>query len=405
MKFAWGMEKLCSRCVHGLRQKYTLGALRNHVLGISVYIAELSTSVHRSPVDAESPFYLPENIMSELTSASTTSIDVHHSKGLYDLIIVGAGPAGLSCAIEAQDHGLSALVIDKGSLCDCIRRFPNDMQFYSTPELLEIGSVPFCCANVRPSRVEVLQYYRRVAEVKALNLALHTRVLRVSKTRSGYFELECEDGLRCARNVVIATGYFDTTNTLDCEGEHLEHVHPYYTEAFMYTGMKVVVVGGKNSAVETALDLWRHGAQVHLVHRGSSLADSVKYWQKPDMENRLRAGEILATFSSRVVAIRVGEVEIENIHSKERSILEADFVIPHIGYRPDAGFLASCGVDFDPQSLVASIDKETFESTSMPGLYLAGSVLCGCKAWNIFIENGREHARPIIQSITQKSLS
>ncbi len=323
---------------------------------------------------------------------------------LFDVVIIGAGPAGLSCAIEAQRKGLTVLVLDKGSLCNSIRCFPYDMTFYSTAELLEIGGIPFTCTSARPSRVEVLQYYRRVAQRENIRCALYTELKGVQRLDNGSFNLQTSGGALISRFVIVATGYFDTTNELECDGSHLPHVHRYYTEAFAYTGTRVVVVGGRNSAVETALDLWRHGVEVHIVHRGPGIAETVKYWQKPDIENRINAGEIRAHFNSRLVKTRAGQTEIENIESGQRELLAADYVIPHIGYRPSESLFRMFGIDYNNENLRAEIDTDSHES-SVPGVYLAGSVLCGCKVWNIFIENGREHAVPIVRHITQKSLS
>ncbi len=319
---------------------------------------------------------------------------------LYDVLIIGAGPAGLSCALEAQRCGLSAIVVDKGAICDSIRRFPTDMTFYSTTELLEIGGIPFSCPAARPTRLEVLEYYRLCAQRAKLNLALYTRVLGVSKAEKG-FVVSTTRGEYRALNIVLSSGYFDTPNRLGVPGEDMAHVHPYYTDAYAYSGCKVLVVGGRNSAVETALDLWRHGAKVHIIHRGPGIAESVKYWQKPDIENRIKAGEISADFNTTIVEIRERSVVLRNLADNQEWELVTDFVIPHIGYRPDESLFTSLGLEYNPANLVAKSNPETYES-SIPNIYLAGSVLCGSKVWNIFIENGREHAFPIIRSIIQK---
>ncbi len=320
---------------------------------------------------------------------------------VYDVLIIGAGPAGLACGLEAQTLGLHCLIIDKGTLCDNIRRFPVSMEFYSTAELLEIGGVPFTNPNPKPTRIEVLEYYRRVTQAAKLPVYNNTLVEEVRKEDGGDFAIQTSRGEFRARTVILATGYFDTTNKLQCDGEDLPHVHRYYTEAYAYVGSTVVVVGGRNSAVETALDLWRHGARVHVVHRGESLSPSVKYWLKPDMENRIKSGEITASFSSRITSIRPKELDIEHTETGVRQTLQADYVLPLIGYRPDASLFRRCGISFDSETLVCHINPNTHES-SVRGLYVAGSVLCGCKVWNIFIENGREHAKPILADIVAK---
>ncbi|MCX8051072.1 MAG: YpdA family putative bacillithiol disulfide reductase [Chlorobi bacterium] len=338
--------------------------------------------------------------MSLLVVFVERSTTILGSETMLDVAIIGAGPTGLACAIEALQNNLRAIVFDKGSICDSIRRFPVGMTFFSTPEQLELGGVPFTTPNVRPSRREALQYYRLVAQRLGIPLQLYTRVERV--VRDGdRFTVKTDRGNWHARFVIVATGYFDHTNRLGVEGEDLPHVRHYYTEPFEYSGTRVLVVGGKNSAVETALDLWRHGAQVTLVHRRPTLGESVKYWLRPDIENRIRNGEIAAHFSTVVRRIMPGAVELERLDTSQRWRHECDFVLLQIGYRPDAEFLRRCGVEVDPHTLIPRYDGATFE-TNVPGLYVAGSVMCGCETWNIFIENGRAHARPILADIRRK---
>ncbi|MCX7936141.1 MAG: YpdA family putative bacillithiol disulfide reductase [Chlorobi bacterium] len=319
---------------------------------------------------------------------------------MLDVAIVGAGPTGLACAIEARNAGLQTLVFEKGSITDSIRRFPVNMTFFSTADQLELGDIPFTTPNPRPSRREALQYYRLVAQRRSIPLQLYTRVDRVVKT-GDHFILETTRGVWQARFVIIATGYFDQTNRLGVEGEQLPHVRHYYTEPFEYSGMRVVVVGGKNSAVETALDLWRHGAQVTLVHRRATIGESVKYWLKPDIENRIRNGEITAYFSTAIRRIEPDAVLLEQLDTRRQWWHACDFVLLQIGYRPDADFLRRCGIAVDPQTLIPQYNPSTFE-TNVEGLYVAGSVMCGCETWNIFIENGRTHARPIVADIQRK---
>ncbi|MCX7930348.1 MAG: YpdA family putative bacillithiol disulfide reductase [Chlorobi bacterium] len=316
---------------------------------------------------------------------------------MLDVAIIGAGPTGLACAIEALRSNLQILVFDKGSICDSIRRFPVGMTFFSTPEQLELGGIPFTTSNIRPTRIESLQYYRLVAQRLGIPLQLYTRVRHITRN-SDSFLLDTDRGVWTTRFVIVATGYFDHTNRLGVEGEDLPHVRHYYTEAFEYSGTRVLVVGGKNSAVEAALDLWRHGATVALVHRRPTLGESVKYWLRPDIENRIRNGEISAYFSTVVRRITPDGVELERLDTGERWYDEYDFILLQIGYRPDAEFLRRCGVEVDPHTLIPRYNPETFE-TNVPGLYVAGSVMCGCETWNIFIENGRSHARPILADI------
>lgn len=318
-----------------------------------------------------------------------------------DLIIVGGGPSGLSCAIEAQKEKLSYLVIEKGGITDAIRRFPINMTFFSTPELLELGGIPFTTTNVRSTRTETLQYYRHVVEHFGLELKLHTRVESIERdSKTGVFRVDCSDGeTHRARHVVVATGYFDYTNLLEIPGEDLPHVSHYYDEPYAYAHTKVVLVGGRNSAVEAALELYRHGAEVTIVHRRDQLGDSVKYWVLPDIQNRIKEGAIRARFNTVLKEIEEGRVRVENTESGEETWIDADFVFPLIGYRPDEKLLRDAGVKLD-EKLIPDYEQHTFE-TNVEGLYVAGSVVCGCETWNIFIENGRAHAMPIIADIVR----
>jgi thioredoxin reductase (NADPH) len=317
----------------------------------------------------------------------------------YDLIIIGAGPSGLACAIEAKHAGLNYLVIEKGGITDAIRRFPVNMTFFSTCDLIEIGNVPFSNPNMRPNRLEALQYYRRVVEHFDLNLELHTTVLSIKQSDSG-FDINCDSGNIKTANVVVATGYFDHTNKLDIPGEDLSHVSHYYDEAFAYAGTKILIIGGRNSSAEAALDLYRHGAKVTMIHRRDALKDSIKYWIKPDLENRIKEGAIDLKLNTIAEDIRLDEVDLKNLETGKTETLEADFVLALIGYRPDERLLREAGVIMD-KKLIPEYDVNSFE-TNVAGLYIAGSVACGNETWNIFIENGREHASPIIKDILKQ---
>lgn len=320
-----------------------------------------------------------------------------------DVAIIGGGPAGLACALEAGKHGMSCIVVEKGGITDAIRRFPAMMTFFSTPELLELDEIPFTTTNFRPTRAEVLRYYAKVAEYRRVNMMLYTTAERAVRQPDGRFRLITSKGEITAKAVIIATGYFDQPNMLNVAGEDLPHVTHYYVEPYGYTGTKVAVVGGRNSAAETALELYRHGADVTLIHRGDSPGKSVKYWVKPDLENRLKNGEIRAMFNTVIEEIRPENLLIRNTGTNERAEIAADFVVLHTGYRPDVTLLERCGVEYDKRTLIPEINAETYE-TSMAGIYVAGSVMCGCESYNIFIENGRLHARPIIESIAAKYL-
>src|SRR6266403_582050 len=318
----------------------------------------------------------------------------------YDLICIGAGPTGLACAIEAVRAGMKPLVIDKGSLCNSIFHYPVNMYFFTTPELLEIGDLPLVCAAEKPTRVEALKYYRKAAEHFGLELRLFERVLRLDG-HDGDFTVtaKTEKGIEqryLTKKVVIATGYYDLPNTLDVPGEDLPHVSHYYTEPHEFWNQDVVVVGGKNSAAEAALDLYRNGARVTLVHRGKDLGASIKYWVRPDIENRIKAGQIHALLNARVEEITKDEVVIEQ-HAQTKRV-PAKQVFALTGYHPDFSFIEGLGVRLDPESRRPALDPKTLES-NVPGIYLAGVVTGGRHTGEIFIENGRFHGKQIIQGL------
>lgn len=315
----------------------------------------------------------------------------------YDLVIVGAGPSGLACAIEAQKQRLTYLILDKGSVVDAIRRFPVNLTFFSTPELLEIGSVPFIVPTFRPTRTDIVRYYHRVVKDFALNVKTDVEVTSVDQ-KGHVFEVTTGAERYSCRNVVFATGYFDNPNTYDVPGSDLPKVLRYYSEPFVYSGKRVAVIGGKNSAVEIALELFRNGSMVTLIHRGSRLSEGVKYWILPDIENRIKAGEITALFETRVCEIRQTELILEGKHAGQ---IPNDVVFVMIGYRPDNRLLEKLGVSIDPSSLAPSHNSETME-TNVAGIYVAGSLAAGKLNNKIFIENGRLHGSLIINSIVKK---
>ena len=316
---------------------------------------------------------------------------------MNDVLIVGAGPAGLACGIAASRAGLSCRILEQGSVADAIRRFPVNMVWFSTPELLEIGEVPFVIPTVRPTRVDALNYYLRVARQCGLDIQTHERVTSIQRLAGGGFMVgTASEAQYPAAHVVIATGYYDHPVRLGVPGEDLPHVFHSYDEPFRYAGNRVVVVGGRNSAVETALDLFRHDAQVTLVHRGAALSAGVKYWIQPDCENRIKAGQIRALFGSTIRSIAPGAVEVETGGIQQK--VGADFVFILTGYGPDSGLLRRAGVELDPESLAPRASAETFETT-VPGLFVAGSVVAGKNTNTIFVENGRLHGEIIARAI------
>lgn len=318
----------------------------------------------------------------------------------YELICIGAGPTGLATAIEAERAGLKALVIDKGCLCNSIFHYPVNMVFFTTPELLEIGNLPLVSPNEKPTRTEALKYYRKAAEHYDLDLRLFERVERV-EGHDGNFTVvtRTEKGIAkryAAKKIAVATGYYDLPNTMDIPGEDLPHVSHYYTEPFAFWNQDVVVIGGKNSAAEAALDLYRNGVRVTLVHRRPELGATIKYWVRPDIENRIKAGQVKGLLNTRVEEITRDEVVVQNGGGEKR--LPAKQVFALTGYHPDFSFIESLGVKLDPDSRRPALDPNTLES-NVPGIHLAGVVIGGRFTGEIFIENGRFHGKQIIDAL------
>ena len=322
-----------------------------------------------------------------------------------DLVIVGGGPAGLGVAIAAHQAGLSYVVVEKGVLVNSIFFFPRQMVFFTTPDLLEIGGLPFVTPYEKPTQAEALKYYRRACDTYEIELALGEEVTSLRAEDQGGFSTTTLRGAddavvtRRSGNVVLATGYYDHPNALDVPGEDLPHVSHYWTEAHAFYRRRVIVVGGKNSASIAALELCRAGADVTLVHRGERIADSVKYWIKPDIENRIKDGAVKACFGTRVVEIRPDAVVVEK--EGARSELPADAVFLLTGYTPDVSLLREAGAAVDPQSLVPEHDPGTLE-TSVPGLFVAGALASGRFTSRIFIENGRFHGEAIVGAIAAR---
>jgi len=321
----------------------------------------------------------------------------------FDVLVVGAGPTGMACAIEAQRVGLRAVLVDKGCLVNSLFHYPANMTFFTTPELLEIGDIPFSSPNQKPNRSEALEYYRKVAEHYALDVRQYQRVERVDgsdgdfrvHTTDRFGEVHCQH----SQKLVIATGYYDLPNYMNIPGEDLPKVAHYYREPHPYYDNEVLVIGGKNSAAIAALELWRHGARVTLVHRGPAMHKNVKYWILPDIENRIRNQEITALFSSRVVRIRERDVLIETPAGTIE--IANDFVFALTGYHADFDFLKSLGIQLGGSECRPVCDTETLES-NVPGIYLAGVIVAGARTSEIFIENGRFHGRQIAADLARK---
>ena len=321
----------------------------------------------------------------------------------FDVLVIGAGPTGMACAIESQRAGFSTVLVDKGCLCNSIYHYPSHMTFFTTPELLEIGDIPFPSPNQKPVRNEALEYYRKVAEHYALDARLY-RLVETITGSDGNFEVLTKDKfgrsqIFVAKKVVVATGYYDLPNYLDIPGEELLKVHHYYDDPHPYYDQDVVVIGGKNSAAIAALELWRHGARVTLVHRGPSMHRHVKYWILPDIENRIKNREIAVHFNSRVVKIDRDTVAIETPAGQRT--LPNDTVFALTGYHPDFDFLTGLGVRFEGKDRLPVCDGACLES-NVPGIYLAGVIVAGSRTNEIFIENGRFHGRQIADDLRRK---
>lgn len=313
----------------------------------------------------------------------------------YDSIIIGAGPSGLSVAIEAQRAGLKYCVIEKGSIVNSIQHFPAEMTFFSTPELLEIGNIPFTSAQMRPTRTEGLEYYTRVADFFKLELKLFEKVISISKSDDEISVITTK-GQYLTKNIVLATGYYDNPNMLNIPGEELPKVSHFYSEPYQFYRQHVAVIGAKNSAAIAALELYRHGAKVTLIHRGDMLSDKIKYWVLPDIENRIKEGSITAMFNTTVTRILPNKLEL--IQDGTSIEIPNDFVFAMTGYHPDYGFLKSIGISLDEDASAPMHNPETLE-TNVKGVYVAGSIVAGKNNNKIFIENGRLHGKMIISSI------
>jgi len=319
------------------------------------------------------------------------------------VLAIGAGPTGMACAIEAQRAGFSAVLVDKGCLVNSLFHYPANMVFFTTPELLEIGDIPFTTANQKPNRQEALEYYRNVAQHYRLDVRQYQQVLAVTGY-DGAFHVQTRnrhdrEHEYTARKIVIATGYYDLPNYMGISGEELPKVMHYYTEPHPYFDTDVLVIGGKNSAAIAALELWRRGARVTLVHRGPGIHKNVKYWIKPDIENRIANREVAAYFGSCVEEILPDTVRLSTPGGKHS--LKNDFVFALTGYHPDFQFLQSVGIELTHPEMRPVCDPQTFES-NVPGIYVAGVIVAGAKTSEIFIENGRFHGKQIAADLKKR---
>ena len=321
----------------------------------------------------------------------------------FDALVVGAGPTGLACGIELQQRGVKTVLIEKGCVVNSIYHYPTNMSFFTTPELLEIGNLPMTSLNEKPNRTEALKYYRKVAEHFHLNIHQYEKVDRISGEDNA-FEVAATDRLGAnhvyrVRKIVLSTGYYDVPNLLNVPGEELDKVRHYYKEAHPYYNQDVAVIGAKNSAAIAALELYWTGARVTLIHRGAGISDSVKYWIKPNIENRIKSGEIAAHFHAKVVRIAQDSIQVATPGGE--IAIANDFVFALVGYQPDLKFLNVTGISLEPETQRPRTDPETLESTR-PGVYLAGVIVAGMHTNEIFIENGRFHGHLIANSIAAR---
>lgn len=326
-----------------------------------------------------------------------------YSSEPFDVLVIGAGPTGMACAIEAQRAGLRSVLVDKGCLCNSLFHYPAHMTFFTTPELLEIGDIPFPSVNQKPTRNEALEYYRKVAEHYRLDLRQYQNVDSISGSDDD-FHVHVTDAfarkfVHHARKLVVATGYYDLPNYLGIPGEDLPKVGHYYDDPHPYYDLDVLVIGGKNSAAIAALELWRHGARVTLVHRGPAMHRHVKYWIRPDIENRIKNGEITAHFETSVEEICEDSVTLK---TPEGSLtIRNDHVFAMTGYHPDFDFLTALGINLDGEDRCPACNPKNLES-NVPGIYLAGVIIAGERTNEIFIENGRFHGRQIASDLKEK---
>jgi thioredoxin reductase (NADPH) len=321
----------------------------------------------------------------------------------FDVLVIGAGPTGMACAIEAQRAGFRSVLVDKGCLCNSLFHYPSHMTFFTTSELLEIGDIPFPSPNAKPTRNEALEYYRKVAMHYQLDIRAYERVESVTGEDLN-FEVSTRDQFGrehrySSRKVVVATGYYDLPNLMNIPGEELPKVMHYYVDPHPFYGLDVVVIGGKNSAAIAALELWRHGARVTVVYRGSAMQPHIKYWILPDIENRIKNGQITAYFNTNVTRIDPDSITVETPQGPR--VLANNYVFAMTGYLPDFTFLESLGIRIEGEYRCPACDPRSLES-NFPGIYLAGVIIAGDRTNEIFIENGRFHGRQIAEDLKQK---
>ena len=317
---------------------------------------------------------------------------------IYDVIIIGGGPIGIACGLEASKKGLSYVILEKGCLVNSLYNYPANMTFFSTSEKLELDNIPFISNNPKPRKAEALEYYRRITTSNHLNIRLFEKVEKVLPSKENLHEIKTTKGRYTSKNVIIATGFYDIPNYLDIPGENLPKVSHYYGDPHFYATQKTVVVGASNSAVDAALEIYRKGGDVTMIVRKPKIGERVKYWVKPDIDNRIDEGSIKAVFNARLKEIKENEVVITSEDGEET--LENDFVLLLTGYRPNFEFLKNIGIKLSEDGRrIPQYDPKTME-TNVKGIYLAGVICGGTETHKWFIENSRVHAGMIMKDIT-----
>lgn len=321
------------------------------------------------------------------------------SEQVYDVIIIGGGPIGLACGLQAKKAGLSYLILEKGTLVNSIFNYPVNMTFFSTSERLEIGEIPFVSNNPKPTRSEGLEYYRRVAISGGVNVRLFEEVTEVKRSSEKFIAITTKQKYHAA-NIIVCTGFYDIPYLLHVKGEELDKVKHYYKDPHFYAFQKVLVVGAANSAVDAALETWRKGAEVTMVIKRDEISSRVKYWVKPDIENRIKEGSIKAYFNSTVAEIRKTEVDINTPDGLVT--IQNDWVLAMTGYQPNLSFLRNIGIDLSDDAVCKPTYNDNTYETNVSGIYLAGVICGGMNTHRLFIENSREHAERIIEDIKKK---
>jgi len=316
----------------------------------------------------------------------------------YDVVIIGGGPIGIACGLEAKNKGLSYVIIEKGPIVNSLYKYPTNMQFFSSSEKLEINEIPFISKEAKPSRSEALEYYRRITTSNKLAINLFEKVNSVIKN-DDFFDVKTDKNTYKSKNIVVATGFYDIPKTLHIKGEELEKVSHYYKDPHFYAGQKVAIVGASNSAIDAALECYRKGAEVTLVIRGAEVGQRVKYWVRPDIINRIEEGSIKAFYNSEVIEIKDKEINIET--PKGIETIQNDFVLALTGYKPNFSFLQNMGIQLSKDDKkIPFYNAETME-TNVKGIYLAGVICGGMETHKWFIENSRIHAKMIVKNILE----